>query len=403
MKHFIGTILILLFYQVNSEAQSLFEASTVLSVQENAVVYFGGDATIEGEIRNSGHIVANADLGFRGNRAVGNLDFIGLEDQRITGDTINTNDFLVDKEGLLFLDSRQVIVNGVIDIENGIIKALEDADLLLEGTTFSDGNGYVEGKVVGESRGIPIIFPVGVSNFTNYITITDQSSGNFIEVACRIPESSSLIPNNEIVGIADELEWLVWSISGPTEASVDIAFNGVDLFNFSNGAEINSRAYSPAIVVFDSLTGQYQPLDRFSVEAFDEADRSSGKIVSENLLTLSEQPIRLAIAWIPVLDGPTFYIPNAFAPNGTIEENRRFRVNFAGGAVTAIDFQVFDSFYKEVFKSVDSGSNLDLANYSWDGYLSNGSIAPGGIYYYQVNLKTDQGDFSQAGSVMLMK
>lgn len=88
-----------------------------------------------------------------------------------------------------------------------------------------------------------------------------------------------------------------------------------------------------------------------------------------------------------------FYVPNAFTPDGD-----GINDNFSGlgqGFVT-YEMYIFNRWGEEVFKS-------ESYNTRWDGRDKGGSIAPQGVYVYQIKVKTPPGDsFTLRGIVALI-
>ncbi|NQZ77418.1 MAG: hypothetical protein HRT61_15150 [Ekhidna sp.] len=194
-------------------------------------------------------ILSGADLDFQANKSVGNLFFSGPEDQGLQSlDTLFVSNMEVNKTGNLLVLSEQVYVSGSLTIASGVVKTDDIDDLIVTGESSEGGDGYVEGKLVGETKGNPITFPMGVNGFKNVITFSGTSSGVRLIVDCLVPESETLIPSDEMVGIADEVEWQVRTISGSTQATVTANFSGLDFLTFSNGEAIRANLYAPAIV-----------------------------------------------------------------------------------------------------------------------------------------------------------
>ena len=378
-----------------------FDQSTTLYLGEETIFFFGGNTILNGPVTNMGTIVSFGDLDFVLNEDVGNIMFTGDQDQNLRGDTLNVGDFIVDKQGTLTLLTDRVIVSGALETTMGVVDAEDEEDLLVSGSSEAAGTGYVEGKLIGISQGGPVTFPMGVNGSANYVTVSNLESGAIVSVECRIPEQNQLLPDEDMVGLSDEVEWILKVSGDSTNASVSVNFSGVDLNNFSNGESIRANAYTPAIALFSkedtlyhALSGTQNTADPFS---------SDGVITSDESILITNEGRRLAIALVPLVDTPRLYVPKAFAPNATIDDNKVFRAYFTGTLVSSVSIVVYDSFNKQVFAASENGDDLDLSQFSWDGVLNSGLDAPEGVYYYNIRIVADSQQYSQVGSVLLVK
>lgn len=383
-----------------------FGDQTSLYLGDGTVFFFGGNTSLNGTVTNTGTIVSYSDLDFVLNRDVGNLKFTGANDQNLSGDTLDVGDFVVDKQGKLTLLTDRVIVSGALEATNGVIDAEDEEDLLVSGSSQAVGSGYVEGKLVGISQGGPVTFPMGVNGSPNYMTISNLATGSIVSVECRIPDQNLLLPDEDMVGLADEVEWILKVKGDSTTAQISVSFSGVDIDpnNFSNGEYIRANLYTPAIALFSKQDTLYHALSGNQTEISGTGPfNSSGVITSDESILITNEGRRLSIALLPLVDVPRLYIPKAFAPNATLEENREFRAFFTGTLVTSISIALYDSFNKQVFTVSESGDDLDVAQFSWDGVLNSGLEAPEGVYYYNIRIVADSQEYSQVGSILLVK
>lgn len=394
--------IILLFAISFAQAQNItFGDQTGLYVGDGTIFFFGGNTTLNGTLNNMGTIVSYGDLDFVLNTDVGNLKFTGVDDQNLSGDTLDVGDFIVDKQGKLTLLTDRVIVTGALETTNGVIDAEEEEDLLVSGSSQALGSGYVEGKLVGISQGAPVTFPMGVNGSANYVTISNLEEGAIVTVECRIPDQNDLLPDEEMVGISDEVEWILKVSGDSTMAQVSVNFSGVDLNNFSNGEPIRANLYTPAIALFSKEDTLYHALSGTQNSA--DPYSPTGIINSDESILITNEGRRIGIALVPLVDVPRLYIPKAFAPNATLEDNREFRPYFTGTQITSVSIAIYDSFNKQVFTAGENGTDLDLSLYSWDGTLNSGLDAPEGVYYYNIRIVANSEQFSQVGSVLLAK
>ncbi|MEP1093911.1 MAG: hypothetical protein ABJG78_02310 [Cyclobacteriaceae bacterium] len=379
--------------------------NATLWVGDQASFYFGGNTTFNGVLTNNGEIISYSDLDFVVNRTVGSLKFVGAGDQNLLGDTLDVTDMVVDKAGnsnVVLLTDR-VVVAGQLDVTNGIVQAEEELDLLVSGTSDNTGNGFVEGKLVGLSTGRPVTFPMGINGSPNYITLSGTNSGTVFRVECIQPDPTTISGDVEIQSISTDVEWIVTSIGAGSDGQLTIDFSGVDLSE-PNVEAIRAEVYQTAIVALADGDSLFRVLSSVRSDLDDPMiSPTTGTISVDDLISISENPTRLAVAWIPVVNDIEFFVPNSFAPNGNEIENRTFRPFFSGDEITNISFRVFNSLNAEVFSVSQSGSNLDLEFLGWDGVLPSGQEAPGGVYYYNVVLTSLTDQRTKAGAVLLVK
>ncbi len=393
---------------------------TTIWIGDQASFYVGGNTVFSGVLTNNGEIISESDplfpennLDFVDNINVGSLKFVGTGDQTLSGDSLNVENVEVDKTGEVILQTRQVIVTGTLNTTMGVIQAEDELDLLVTGGSDGSGQGFVEGQLVGFSTGQPVSFPMGVNGSPNYITLSGATTGSVIRVECRIPNPDELNPDEEIIGISEEVEWVVTSLgdldgdSLTTDASLAIDFSGVDLSTLTNGEQIQADVYEPAIVMLVDGDSLWRTVTTRSISNLDvnspQRPPTSGTIEGEDLITVNSNSVRLAIAYIPIVDDAEFYVPNSFAPAAFYEDNRVFRPFLSGDVVSSFSMSVYNSFNDEVYSVSDTGTNIDLSFYGWNGNLPSGQEAPEGVYYYRINIVGGLTTYSKNGSVLLVK
>lgn len=382
-----------------------FGNSTTFTIGGQTSFFAGGNTTFNGTLTNNGLIISNRDLDFVNNQIVGNLRFVGPTDQRITAlNTLTVTNFELNKQGKLVLLTPQILVSGNMNLLSGVVQSDDITGLLVTGQSDNTGEGFVEGRLLGLTAGGPVTFPMGINGFKNYITFTNTTSGIVLLVDCRLPDPDSLLTTEEMVGIADEVEWAVRTVEGVIEASITVDFSGLDLVNFSNGQSIVANEYEPAIVVIQKGDTIHQAL--ISTEASPRNSSTAateGRVVSSSTVTIDTTVTRISVAWLPVVDQPYFFVPNAFSPNGTLEENRLFRPFFSGGEVTSVSIAVYNAYNKQIYAYAESGAELDLSLIGWDGNLSGGQQSEAGVYYYTIQVIADAQVYKETGSVLLVK
>ena len=395
----------------------VMQDSSSIAIGDGSSLYLGVNASFDGVLDNGGEIESGGDLDFKSNTTVGNLKLVGDGNQSLFGDTLSVSDIVVEKpdNANVILETDRVIVSGMLDVTSGVVQTDKVDDIVVSGTSDPEGGGYVEGNMIGLTAGQPVTFPMGVNGFTNYLTISNTDPGVVIITDCRVPNPATLLPDEEMLAIPDEVEWLVRTVqdSAETDATISIDFSGIDFDyeNVSNGKSIRSNAYGPAIVMFDQTDSLYHVLEFPSPDSLSRDERSSitrGGISGSRTIRLSNRSTRIALAWVPIVDAARIYMPNAFAPGSTIAENRIFRPFFEGNgeSITRISFAVFNGLNVEVYSHESSGTDLDLSLIGWDGRTSSGQVAPTGIYYYRVSVEAGgqvyPDEENRAGTVLLV-
>lgn len=387
------------------EAQIIFNDSTIFSLGSSASFTSGGDANFKGSLINNGTIVSYQNLNFYENRNVGSLKFVGAGDQEIIGDTLFVTDLEINKTGNVKVLTAQVFVSGNLNVISGVIQTDDIDDLIVTGQSSEEGDGYVEGKLVGLSSGSPVSFPMGVNGFRNSLTFSNTQAGTRLIVNCLVPDPAELLPSDEMVGIADEVEWQVRAADGNTQAVVTANFSGLDFINFSNGESIRADGYAPALVIIQKKDTIYSILNSSEATPDAASTETSGRVVSTTAIDLDTTITRINVAWLPFKDKAVVYIPNVFSPEGIYEENRVFRPFFAGGEVTGVTMAVYNAYNSEVYRYSESGADLDLSLMGWDGKLKGGQPAEEGVYYYKIFVKSPglEVEKEEVGTVLLVK
>lgn len=384
----------------------VFGDSAKLWVGSQASFFAGGNTAFTNELTNNGTVVSYSDLDFVNNRDVGSLKFVGVGDQVLSGDSLDVVDIEVDKPGNsnVVLMTEQVVVSGMLNVTNGVIQSMDSLDLLVSGGSSNIGDGYVEGKLVGLSTGAPVTFPVGIAGAgANYVTLANTTTGTIFQVECVDPIEEDLIPEEDVKGVFDEVEWQITALGDPTEATLTIDFAGLDA-TLANSQVINSDGEAAAIAVLEDGDSLFRVLRTASFNtATSTIPPNFGTIESADRIQLTEKAIRVAIVWVPVATSVKFFIPNSFAPGGFYEENRIFRPYFAGEDVTRVDMVVYNSLNQEVYSVAIADPNVDLTTLGWNGVLPSGQNAPAGVYYYSINLTSTSNTFAEAGAVLLVR
>ncbi|MEQ8681656.1 MAG: gliding motility-associated C-terminal domain-containing protein [Cyclobacteriaceae bacterium] len=385
--------------------------STKLAISSGATFFMGGNTTLNGPLTNFGKIVSYRDLDFVGNTDVGNLKFTGDIDQSLSGDTIDVGSFELDKAGRLILLTGQVRATGGLTVTRGVIQSDDELDFIQAGSVDATGTGYVEGKMIGRlNNAATFTFPMGLTDangngYKNYLTLTANKPGTFVRVECKRGNPNLLFPDSLMDGLADEVEWVVHVLGQDSvEATIALDYSGVDLSENQFPNLINADIHEPAIAMFYREDTLHHALrTATSTTATDNTTGRDGYIESNQSVWITNAGRRFSIALVPLADGDVFYVPNVFAPNALMQDNRIFRPFFVGSSINRISIEIFDSFNQIVYSVNETGSGLDVTQYGWDGFLLSSQEAPGGVYYYKITLETNSNEYTKSGPVLLMR
>ena len=392
-------------------------SSTSMTIGENSTVYFGTSASLSGTVENNGEIISSDSLDFQSNLETGAVRFVGTGEQSLAGDSLSIEQLSIENGGLLRLATPWAFIQDGLSLPTGSLLTDTDHRLLLDDEAVVSGDGVVLGPVLAVVGADPVLFPTGIGGAKNHITISSATPGTILRVSCELPDEALLIPAEDMIGIADEVQWSIATVGQQAAggrvdfdfnrqdvidggfASVD--FSGVDLQNFGQANTIRANDYEPALVYYSEADSAYRLLE--SSDVYDTDEISFGKIETNSRLAFSSNPVLLSLAQVPVLSAPTFYVPTAFAPRGTYQENHIFRPYFTGGDVNTVSFSIWDSFNEEVHSFQRSDETIDLADASWNGRLPNDQEAPAGVYFFSVDISTSTGRYTKSGSVLLVK
>ncbi|WP_462248828.1 flagellar hook assembly protein FlgD [Ekhidna sp.] len=400
-------ILTLAFFIIISNdlfSQSIsFGGDSKLTLGGKSTFFVGGNTKFNGAIENNGKIISYGSLEFVDNEEVGNLKLVGDNLQEIFGGNLSVNELEVNSSSTIIIQADEVKVESTFDVASGIVQTSNTSRLIVLGD-FAPSGGFIEGTITGVTKkNRSVTFPMGANGFANYISLSGTNSDILTSITCQVPpDNSSLLPTEEMVGISDEMEWVIQTNDETTEVFLTADFSGLDFLNFSNGQSINADVYEPALVIFQEGDTIYHALSSSEATPQNMASvQTSGRIMSSESILIGPNPTKISIAWIPIVDDPEFFVPNAFSPSGFLDENRIFRPFFSGGIVTNLTMIVYNSFNKEVFSYSASGEELDLKLIGWDGKLSDGQQAEEGVYYYSIQLVADGIAYKKVSSVLL--
>ena len=372
-----------------------------MTVDEGARMYFSNEARFAGTLNSKGVLSLNKDADFGTNTVGGLLRFVGQNDQQLRATDLTSAHIELSKRGSLLLTASRLEITGSLQMKQGYLLTHE-TPLLVSGEGIKGGSpeSYIEGKISQVAGGSSLYYPMGYNGYLNSFTLTETSKGDRVAVEISQPEVHRLLPGDSLLGLSDEVEWIVTKESeGPLSSSVKINFDGLDLSHLPNLQQIRAYRYSPVIASKPSGESKYTQLGIRSLEDTDSL--SYGILTTSKPLSLTQEPLFVSIGMMPLSAGPQFYVPNVFSPTARIEKNRIFRPFLDGYTIDEIQMTIWDGYNKEMYNVRESRPDMTL--FGWDGKLVNGTFASEGIYYYVVALSTPEGNFEQKGSFLLIR
>lgn len=399
-------IISLILSVTHGYAQSItLGSAATFKLGSQASFFAGGNTTLNGTFDNQGTIISYSDLDLKGNTTMANLKFVGPGDQVLSADdTLRVQMLTMEKSSVLTLDVERLIVQDGLDIISGVLGAGADTTLLVSGEITGGGDdGYIEGKLIHLTKSPDINFPLGLNGFFNGITLTGLPDNTVIVVEVRQADPDMLTPSDDMIGIADEVEWAITAMSDldSIEVGISATFNGVDLSlaGLPIAMDVRSRDRAPSLAKYGRGDSLYVNLGIADIRDTD--FETFGTVDARSTFFISEEPTLISVSLVPFLNDPEFFVPDAFSPTAVLEENRTFRPYFAGADITSVDFRVFDQFQNAVYSFRETGDDIDLSTIGWDGISSGGTIADVGVYYYSVTIIADGVSYPLSKSFLL--
>lgn len=377
------------------------DSGALLSIEGQAHVTFQESATFSGTLDNSGLLQLEKDVDFGDNHTIGSILLTGPSNQQIIGTTLSAMNFSMAKSGALTFKAERLEVTNTLNLSSGFIHTGGTALRVIGGSiTGGSPASYIDGSLTQVSNGDPLYYPLGLNGNFNSLTVEKSKPGDEIKVGLEVPIASQLIPGDSLIGLADEIGWVITKEStGPVLTTFVIDFEGIDLAAVPNSSGIKASRFCPVISYLDPQLNAYQPLG--IRELLDTDSLSYGILSSSKPLSLTSLPQFISIGKMPLLDGAKFFVPNVFSPSSAKYENKAFRPFLAGVEVADFRMTIWDGLNNQVYS--DHQSNVMLEDVGWDGSISGDNYAAEGVYYYSISVSTPSGDFSKKGSFILLR
>lgn len=398
MRRIILTILTIL--TLTSQGQQLYVSGDAqLYISPGANLGVTGDLENDGTILNVGTIslFGNWEINNIFNGNMGELVFLGGQDQMVSPPTLLVNSLVLNQFGEVTFTGNEFIVTDDITFSNGVMRTGDSTRFVLEsGVNVIGGSAtsYFQGRLTYQGSGIRK-FPMGYEGVYAPITMLEVFGANpELTVFFQTPNDETPIPDSEMLGISGRGLWEVALTDGTMDGTkVQIDFSAEDLSDFEITNNIRHRVNSPVIAISDAPGGEFTSL---GVEELLNSDSlTQGSITSELNFTPQElETAYFAIGLAPRIDpNGLVYIPEIFSPAATDPDNQTFRI--FGERILPDNFSL--EIYNKFGSLVYSTNSFDEANQiGWDGVNQRtGNEEPSGLYYYQVVLTRISGDLEE--------
>ncbi|MFK7952658.1 MAG: gliding motility-associated C-terminal domain-containing protein, partial [Ekhidna sp.] len=313
---------------------------------------------------------------------------------------------IMNSGGSLNYNGSEFIVKDEINFIDGVIFPGSDTEFIIESNATVRGGSptsYIQGAMTHLGGGSKY-FPLGYEGQFAPITLLDVAGvDQKLTASYQNPNSSTPIPGEDLLGVSHIGLWEVSLDEGSIDSAlVNIDFSNEDLENFIIRNDIRHRVNSPVVAFSDSLDGTFHSLGVESLNFTDSA--TFGNIITEvGILPELNETLYLAIALAPrIVPEGQFYIPQAFSPRASDNDNQTFRV--FGERIQETGFRL--EIYNRLGILVYSTSSFEEANKTgWTGVNQRtGKEEPSGTYYYFVRLQKENEEiFEEKGALYLLR
>ncbi|MCR9253857.1 MAG: gliding motility-associated C-terminal domain-containing protein [bacterium] len=394
-----------------------FTNAQTFHVEENASIFIQDNATIQfgGALDNYGFIENNGEIGLFGNfnnlnifnGSEGILSLLGGADQVVFSPILELQSLMVNSDGQTAFNSDSIVISQTLDFQNGIVKVGDSTSfVVLDGVDVTGGNdfSYLDGSMIQFGTGYKY-YPIGDSIFFDPIEFLNITGVNLrMKLFVTHPPTSPLVPApDEVIGVSEHAIWTAEVEEGVFDSSlVTLDFMNADLENFTRRNDIQYLVKSPVVVYTDSIGDVYRSL---GVSELLESDSvSTGIITSEMGVTIGRTNIAsIGLGLAPLI--PTegvVHVPNAFSPAATEIENQTYRIFGEKILEEGFELKIFNRFNVVVYETT---SWREANTSGWDGTNPNsGNPEPGGLYYYTLKLRRENGEeFNDQGVLYLIR
>jgi len=381
----------LLFSTHWSQAQTLYVGEDqLLAVGEDALLSVQGNLENNGELTHQGEINLAGDWLNQGlyTSSRGLLRLSGNADQVINHAEASFDQVIVASTGDILLDSRLVIIRQ-LNLVQGIVRGELSRGVFLEETAEITGGSedtYVDGPISAAGTGYRY-FPVGTHRAFLPLELLNVSGTRpvlRVQVDGPHPAPRQL---DDLESVSRQHYWQVDLLTGSYEGSV-VRLSIVEETDFSDLTGL-------VVAAGESLEGEYTSLGRAEI---------SGTVVNGSIT--SEEPAYTDILVIGRSDefsvANQVLVPNAFAPDAAIEENRTLTIAATNLTDEQFVFRIFNRWGQIVY---ETGSLVEAMNNGWNGVnQETNEPAQFGVYTYYLSGRLSNGEsLSQKGTLTLFR
>lgn len=372
------------------EAQALFIGS-----EQQVWLSEGGILTVNGNVENAGEVSNHGEFRVSGDwtnlgeyeAGTGTVVFNGNSTQQIDHRGQNFDQLWVEGGGEKLILSN-LAISSALQLDSGIIRPADDQQLFLApNAAVSGGNdaSFVEGRVINTGTGYKL-FPVGKNDVYLPIELLEVQGNNPL-ISAEVIEPHPGPQNLEgLEAVSSQRYWQVNTLSGRYEGSVVRLSIANPDFQTLTGLVVASAP---------QLSSTYINLG--SAEVTGTLDQ--GSITSEEPTALSVITLGLSSEYSE--EGEVL-VPNAFAPDSPLEEDRRLYIFAVNLVPEDFVFRIFNRWGKLVYETTSLEEALETG---WNGInQETNQPAQFGVYSYYLSGKfSDNEPVVKKGTLTLFR
>ncbi|WPP49605.1 T9SS type B sorting domain-containing protein [Catalinimonas niigatensis] len=376
---------------VSLKAQALF-----VGTEQQLWVSNGGMLTVHGDLDNAGEITNNGELSVSGNwtmqgeyvEGTGLVVLNGKEGQQIDHDGQRFFQLSIESGGDKSILSN-ILVSSALYLDSGIIRAENDQQVILaaEAEIFGGNqDSFVEGIVVNSGTGYKL-FPVGKDNQYLPVELLDVRGNNPMLSAEVIEPQPQPLDLSGLERVSSQRYWQVNTLMGNYEGSV-VRLGIADEPDFSTLSGL-------VVAAAPQLSSTYISLGAAEVVG----TLDEGSITSENPTNLPILTLGLSAEFSE--EGEVL-VPNAFAPDSPLEEDRNLSIFAVNLAPEDFVFRIFNRWGKLVYETTSLDEALETG---WNGInQETNQPAQFGVYSYYLSGKfSDNEPVMKKGTLTLFR
>jgi hypothetical protein len=337
-----------------------------------------GELSLYGSWHNSGNYEAG-----------GKVRLLASGNAEINHNSQAFNRLSIENGGLIQLSSN-ISVQDVLTLESGILRAWNGESVILEAGALLDGGGpdaYIEASLRQTATTGELYFPVGLGGRYQPLRLLDIGGGNpLLQVSLQEPNPDPR-PGPQLDRVSEARYWRVEHLDGTYEgARVSLQVGVSSIFEELTGL---------VVVAAPEVSGTFINLgiaDRARLSA-------DGVLISDQATHLPVIAVGRSAAFS--IEGQVL-IPNAFAPDGSNELDRRLTVFAVNLDPENFVFRIFNRWGQLVYETT---SLEEARQQGWNGInQQTGQPAQFGVYaYYLEGFFEDGRPAGEKGTITLFR